>query len=71
MIGFDRFPGLAELARENTGCKAIEGDFKTYDFSSILVDDVMLVGTLVHVPHERFLDVFQNITSAIPIKFSQ
>jgi hypothetical protein len=25
----------------------------------------MLVGAMVHVPHERFSDVFQNITSAI------
>jgi hypothetical protein len=26
----------------------------------------MLVGALVHVPHERFSKVFENITSAIP-----
>ncbi len=44
----------------------IEGDFESYDFSSFLVDAIMLVGALVHVPHERFSDVFQNITSAIP-----
>jgi len=66
VIGFERSPGLAELARDNAGCEVIEGDFETYDFSSILVDAVMLVGALVHVPHERFSDVFQNITSAIP-----
>jgi SAM-dependent methyltransferase len=65
VIGFERSPGLAELARESVGCEVIEGDFETYDFSSILVDAVMLVGALVHVPHERFSDVFQNITSAI------
>jgi SAM-dependent methyltransferase len=66
VIGFERSPGLAELARENTGCEVIEGDFETYDFSSILVDAVMLVGTLVHVPHERVPNVLENITSAIP-----
>ncbi len=66
VIGFERSPGLAELARDNAGCEVIEGDFETYDFSSILVDAVLLVGALVHVPHEGFLDVFQNITSAIP-----
>jgi len=66
VIGFERSPGLAELARDNAGCEIIEGDFETYDFSSILVDAVMLVGALVHVPHEGFLDVFQNITSTIP-----
>jgi len=65
VIGFERSPGLAELARDNAGCEVIEGDFETYDFSSILVDAVMLVGALVHVPHERFSKVFKNITSAI------
>ena len=66
MIGFERSPGLAELARDNAGCEVIEGDFETYDFSSILVDGMMAIGALVHVPHERFSKVFENITSAIP-----
>ncbi|MBW1970457.1 MAG: class I SAM-dependent methyltransferase [Deltaproteobacteria bacterium] len=66
VIGFERSPGLGELARENVGCEVIEGDFETYDFSAILVDAVMLIGALVHVPHERFSEVFKNITSAIP-----
>ena len=35
VIGFERSPGLAELAREITGCEIIEGDYETYDFSSI------------------------------------
>ena len=66
VIGFERSPGLAELARDNVGCEVIEGDFETYDFSSIFVDAVMLVGALVHVPHDLFSKVFENITSAIP-----
>ena len=66
MIGFEQSQGFAELSRDNVGCKVIEGDFETYDFSTILVDAVMLVGALVHVPHERFPKVFENITSAIP-----
>jgi SAM-dependent methyltransferase len=66
VIGFERSPGLAELARDNVGCEVIEGDFETYDFSLILVDAVMLIGALVHVPHERFSEVFKNITSVIP-----
>lgn len=66
VIGFERSPGLAELARDNAGCEVIEGDFETYDFFSILVDAVLLVGALVHVPHEGFSKVFENITSAIP-----
>ncbi|MEJ2655868.1 MAG: class I SAM-dependent methyltransferase [Desulfobacterales bacterium] len=65
VMGFEQSPGIAELARDNAGCEVIEGNFETYDFSSILVDAVMLVGALVHVPHQRFPDTFENITSAI------
>ena len=65
VIGFERSEGLAELARKNADCEVIEGDFETYDFSSIFVDGVMLVGALVHVPHERFSEVFKNITASI------
>jgi SAM-dependent methyltransferase len=65
VVGFEQSSGLAELARDNVLCEVIQGDFETYDFSTILVDAIMLVGALVHVPHEGFLDVFQNITSAI------
>jgi len=36
VIGFERSPGLAELARDNVGCEVIQGDFETYDFSSIV-----------------------------------
>jgi SAM-dependent methyltransferase len=66
VIGFERSPGLAELAREITGCEIIEGDYETYDFSLIQVDAVLLVGVMVHVPRERFSNIFKNITSAIP-----
>ncbi len=65
VIGFERSPGLAELARENAGCEFIEADFETYDFSAIMVDTVMIVGALVHIPHDRFGEVFRNITSAL------
>ena len=64
-IGFERSPGLAQLARENVGCEVIDGDFETYDFSLFLFDAIILVGALVHIPYERFSKVFENITSAI------
>jgi len=65
VIGFEQSPGLAELARDNADCEVIEGDFENYDFSSIFVDAILLVGILVHVPREGFSNVFKNITSAI------
>ena len=64
-IGFERSPGLAQLARENVGCEVIDGDFETYDFSLFLFDAIILVGALVHIPYERFSKVFENITSSI------
>ena len=30
-----------------------------------MVDAVMIVGALVHIPHDRFPEVFRNITSAL------
>jgi len=65
VIGFERSPGLAELARNNTGCKVIDGDFETYDFSTFRVDAVILVGAFVHIPHDRFPEIFKRITSTL------
>jgi SAM-dependent methyltransferase len=65
VIGFERSPELAELARDNAVCEVIEGDYETYDFSLIQVDAVLLVGIMPHVPREKFSNVFINITSAI------
>ena len=59
---------LISLARDNADCEVIEGDFETYDFSSIFVDGVMLVGAPVHVSHERFSEVFKNITASISMR---
>lgn len=65
MIGFERSKGLAKLARENSGCKVIEGDFEIYDFSELSVDAILMSGSLVHVPHEKLPDVFENINRAL------
>ncbi|QTA89017.1 class I SAM-dependent methyltransferase [Desulfonema magnum] len=65
VIGFERSPGLAKLARKNAGCEVTEGDFESYDFSGLSADAIVLVGALVHVPHESFQDVFENIVTAL------
>ncbi|MBU0698117.1 MAG: class I SAM-dependent methyltransferase, partial [Proteobacteria bacterium] len=44
VIGLERSPGLAQLARENAGCEVIEDDFETYDFSFMEVDAILLAG---------------------------
>ena len=65
VMGFERSPGLAELARKSAGCDVLEGDFTSYDFSSIRADAVILIGALVHIPHADFAAVLLNIAAAL------
>jgi SAM-dependent methyltransferase len=65
VVGFERSPGLAGLARKNVGCEVIEGDFETYDFSRLSVDAIMLVGALVHLPHYKVPEVLNSINRAL------
>ncbi|MDQ7825092.1 MAG: methyltransferase domain-containing protein [Candidatus Eremiobacteraeota bacterium] len=65
--GFERSSSLAERARDCSGCEVIEGDFELFDFSSLKYDALVLVGTLVHIPHDRFLLIFSKITQALSI----
>ena len=63
--GFERSSGLAALAREHSGCPVLEEDFEGYDFSGMDVDAILLVGALVHVPHEHFSKTLSNIAQAL------
>jgi len=65
VTGFERSPELAGLARSYTGCEVIEGDFASYDFSSLRADAVILVGALVHIKHDDFADVLMNIAVSL------
>jgi len=65
VTGFERSTGLAALARRHAGCDIIEGDFTTFDFSTLAVDAVLLCGALVHVPHHRLAGVLENILRAL------
>jgi len=65
VMGFERSPELAELARKSAGCEVLEGDFISYDFSSIRADAVVLIGALAHIPHADFETVLRNIAAAI------
>jgi len=65
VTGFERSPGLAELARENAGSRVLGGDFELYDFSGLSADAIVLAGALVHVPHKRFQQVFENIMAGL------
>jgi len=68
VMGFERSPELAELARKSAGCDVLEGDFTSYDFSSIMADAVILIGALVHIPHADFAAVLRNTSAALKNK---
>jgi SAM-dependent methyltransferase len=63
--GFERSPALAEMARKHTGCTVIEGDFARHDFYAFRADAVILIGALVHLPHDLFAGVLRNIAAAL------
>jgi SAM-dependent methyltransferase len=65
VVGFEKPKGMVQLARKNAGCEVIEGDFKTYDFSRLSMDAILLVGALVHLPYEQFKPVFENISTCL------
>jgi len=65
VTGFELSKGLADLARTHSGCEVIEGDFETYDFSSLSFDAILASGSLVHLSHDRLANVMQNIKQAI------
>ena len=62
VTGLERSPALAKLARSRSRCSVMEGDFETFDFSSGGAwDAFMMVGALVHIPHERLFPVLRRI----------
>lgn len=65
VTGFEKSPGLAGLARKNAQCDVIEGDFEVYDFSIFSFDAVLASGALVHIPHDRLLNVVRNISRGL------
>jgi SAM-dependent methyltransferase len=63
--GLEYSPELAALARERSGLPVIEADFETFDFSRMNMDAVLLIGALVHIPHERFPQILSHILKAL------
>jgi len=63
--GFDRSKRLAGLAKRNSGCEVVIGDFESYDFSEISVDALLLVGSLVHISPHKFPKVLDRIAMGL------
>lgn len=64
-IGFERSPVLAQMARDHSCCPVVEGDFETYDFSSLRVNALLFSASLVHLPHTRVKSVLDNALYAL------
>jgi len=65
VIGFERSPGLADLAGKNAGCDVIEGDFETFDFSNIQTDAILFCGSLIHIEHDRLANLIEKVANQI------
>jgi len=65
VTGFERSPSLAELARKNSGCEIIEGDFTSFDFSPMTFDALISVGSLVHLEQDQLITVLESISEAL------
>jgi SAM-dependent methyltransferase len=63
--GFERSPGLAALARRNSGCHVFEGDFCDYDFTSMLFDAAILISSLVHVRPPQLSGVREAVSKGV------
>jgi SAM-dependent methyltransferase len=63
--GIERSWKLAELARKHAGCEVVAGDFESWNFSGNPVDGLLLVGALVHIPHEDVGRILGHIISGL------
>jgi SAM-dependent methyltransferase len=63
--GFEHSPSLARLAWKYSNCPVIEGDFHSYNFSIHKFDALCFVGSLVHIPENKFSHIFELICNAL------
>ncbi|MBF0412034.1 MAG: class I SAM-dependent methyltransferase [Desulfamplus sp.] len=64
-VGIERSAGLAMLARQFSGCEVIEADFETFDFSGASADGLLLIGALVHIPHDHLETILKKIIKGV------
>jgi len=65
VLGLERSAALAEMARRNASCRVIEADFQSFDFTTLQVDAVILIGALVHLKRDYFIRVLQCISQSV------
>ena len=65
VCGFEGSAALAALASRHAACKVVEADFEAFDFRTLPVDAVILVGALVHLAPPRLPEVLERILGAL------
>ncbi len=65
VIGFEKSPGLAALARIHAKCEVIEGDFETFPFKTLRVGAILLSAALVHIRPDRLENILSRILPAL------
>lgn len=65
VMGLERAHELADLAEQSVDCRVIRADFAKFDFTTLEVDAILLVGALVHLPHRKMPAVLKNISRAL------
>lgn len=63
--GLERSPALAKLASVHSGCEVFVGDFMVWDFAAHPVDGILLIGALVHIPHESLAETLIRIADGL------
>ncbi len=63
-MGLEKSPELADFAERKLNSKIINDDFEHYNFSNHSVSGILLVASLVHVPHKKLNGVLKGILRA-------
>lgn len=63
--GFERSKNLAALARQNSGCPVLEGDFTLFNFADLRFDAVLMIGAMVHLRHSAVAPALSRISKSL------
>lgn len=63
--GLKSAPSLAALAKKYSTCRVIEDDFMTFDFATLQVQAILLVGALIHVERGLLPMVLDRLLMAL------
>ncbi len=63
--GLEKAENLAHLARDVSGCQVMTGDVLNFDFSHLVFDALLLIGSLVHFETAEVEKVLLRIQKAL------